>query len=109
MPLYSDAVWYLTQMRRWGQIAEAHPDAWYDEQAKSVYKPAIYEEAARELIAEGRAKASDFDFDADGYKDQTADFIDHVSYDGTKPNAYIDSLSIGLKGNQTVAGGAVVN
>lgn len=108
-PYYSDAVWYLTQMRRWGQIAEAHPDAWYDAQAKSVYKPAIYEEAAKELVAEGKAKASDFDFDADGYKDPTRDFIDHVSYDGTKPNAYIDSLSIGLKGNQTVAGGAVVN
>ena len=29
-PYYSDAVWYLTQMRRWGQIAEAKPDAWYD-------------------------------------------------------------------------------
>ncbi len=28
-PYYSDAVWYLTQMRRWGQIAEAKPDGWY--------------------------------------------------------------------------------
>ena len=28
-PYYSDAVWYLTQMRRWGQIAEAKPDSWY--------------------------------------------------------------------------------
>ncbi|MGR3745014.1 MAG: CmpA/NrtA family ABC transporter substrate-binding protein, partial [Pseudooceanicola nanhaiensis] len=27
-PFYSDAVWYLTQMRRWGQIAEAKPDSW---------------------------------------------------------------------------------
>ena len=25
-PFYSDAVWYLTQMRRWGQIPEAKPD-----------------------------------------------------------------------------------
>ena len=108
-PYYSDAVWTMTQMRRWGQIAEAHPDAWYDEVAKSVYKPAIYQEAAMELIAEGRAQASDFDFDADGYKDPTADFIDKVTYDGTRPNAYIDSLAIGLKGNETVADGAVVN
>ena len=108
-PYYSDAVWTMTQMRRWGQIAEAHPDAWYDEQAKSVSQPAIYEAAARVLIAEGHATEADFDFDADGYKDPTADFIDAVSYDGTKPNAYIDSLSIGLKGNQTVADGAVVN
>ena len=96
-------------MRRWGQIAEAQPDAWYDAVAKSVYKPEIYQEAARELIAEGRAQASDFDFDADGYKDPTSDFIDKLTYDGTKPNAYIDSLPIGLKGNQTVADGAVLN
>ena len=108
-PYYSDAVWTMTQMRRWGQIAEAHPDAWYDEQAKSVYKPAIYEEAARALIADGLATEADFDFDADGYKVPTADFIDGVSYDGTRPNAYIDSLTIGLKGDQTVADGAVVN
>jgi nitrate/nitrite transport system substrate-binding protein len=108
-PYYSDAVWTLTQMRRWGQIAEAHPDAWYDEQAKAVYKPAIYQQAAQALIAEGKASAEDFDFDADGYKDPTAEFIDGVTYDGTKPNAYIDSLSVGLKGNQTVADGAVVN
>lgn len=108
-PYYSDAVWYLTQMRRWGQIAEAHPDSWYDETAKSVYKPAIYEEAAKELIAEGKAKDSDFDFDADGYKAPSSDFIDHVTYDGTKPNAYIDSLTIGLKDGQTVADGAVQN
>ena len=108
-PYYSDAVWTMTQMRRWGQIAEAHPDAWYDEQAKSVYKPAIYEAAARALIAEGLAAGADFDFDADGYEEPTAAFIDGVSYDGTKPNAYIDSLTIGLKGNQTVADGAVVN
>jgi nitrate/nitrite transport system substrate-binding protein len=107
-PYYSDAVWYLTQMRRWGQIAEAHPDAWYDETAKSVYKPAIYQQAAEALIAEGHATAADFAFDADGYKDPTAEFIDGVTYDGTKPNAYIDSLTIGLKGTQTVADGAVV-
>ena len=28
-PFYSDAIWYLTQMRRWGQIAEDKPDQWY--------------------------------------------------------------------------------
>ena len=76
--------------------------------AKSVYKPGIYEEAARQLIAEGKAQASDFDFDADGYKGPTADFIDQVSYDGLHHNAYIDNLTIGPKGDQTVAGGAVV-
>ena len=106
-PCYSDAVWHLTQMRRWGQIAEAHPDAWYDEQAKSVCKPAIYKDAAKALIAEGKAKATDFDFDADGSKNPTSDFIDHIAHDGT--NAYTDSLTIGLKDKQTVADGAVQN
>ena len=35
-PYYSDAIWYLTQMRRWGQIPQDHPDSWYIEKAKSV-------------------------------------------------------------------------
>jgi nitrate/nitrite transport system substrate-binding protein len=108
-PYYSDAVWTLTQMRRWGQIDEAHPDAWYDEVAKSVYRPDLYQQAAEALIAEGLATPGDFDFDADGYREPSADFIDGVRYDGTQPNAYIDSLAIGLKGSQTVADGAVVN
>jgi nitrate/nitrite transport system substrate-binding protein len=106
-PYYSDAVWYLTQMRRWGQIAEDKPDGWYDETAKSVYRPDLYEQAAQELIAEGVVTAEMFDFDADGYRAPTDAFIDGVTYDGTKPNAYIDSLPIGLKTGQTVTGGVV--
>ena len=41
-PFYSDAIWYLTQMRRWGQIPEGKPDAWYVETAKKVYRPDVY-------------------------------------------------------------------
>ncbi|MEO6298964.1 MAG: CmpA/NrtA family ABC transporter substrate-binding protein [Paracoccaceae bacterium] len=108
-PYYSDAVWYLTQMRRWGQIAEAKPDAWYADTAKQVYRPDIYELAAKALIADGKATGDMFDFDADGYREPTADFIDGIPYDGTKPNAYIDSLTIGLKDGQTVADSEVVN
>lgn len=108
-PYYSDAVWTLTQMRRWGQIAEPQSDAWYDETAKSVYKPAIYRLAAEALIAEGHATPDMFDFDADGYREPTSEFIDGVTYDGKAPNAYIDSLAIGLKGDQTVVGGEVTN
>lgn len=101
-PYYSDAVWYLTQMRRWGQISEDKADAWYDETAKSVYRPDIYKLAAEELIAEGKATADMFDFDADGYREPTNAFLDGITYDGTAPNAYIDSLTIGLKTGQTV-------
>lgn len=107
-PYYSDAIWYLTQMRRWGQITEFKPDAWYHETAKSVYKPNIYLKAAKLLVDEGKAKKQDFPWDTDGYRAPTAEFIDGVSYDGRKPNAYIDALPIGLKGKQTVEGTEVV-
>ncbi|MEZ5716552.1 MAG: CmpA/NrtA family ABC transporter substrate-binding protein [Paracoccaceae bacterium] len=105
-PYYSDAVWYLTQMRRWGQIAEGKPDSWYDEVAKSVYKPEIYLKAARLLVEEGLAKEEDFPWDSDGYKAATpaADIIDGIPYDARQPNAYLDSLPIGLKSGQKVVG-----
>jgi nitrate/nitrite transport system substrate-binding protein len=102
-PFYSDAVWTLTQMRRWGQIAESKPDAWFDEVARSVYKPAIYEEAARMLVEEGMARAEDFPFGSDGYKAASDAFIDGVEYDGRKPNEYLSKFRIGLRDGQTVA------
>lgn len=106
-PFYSDAVWYLTQMRRWGQISEHKPDTWYDGIARAVYKPDIYLKAAGMLVEEGKVKKEDFPFDTDGYKPETTDFIDGVAYDGKKPNAYIDSLKIGLKANEKIEGATV--
>lgn len=101
-PYYSDAIWYLTQMRRWGQISDQKPDAWYMDIAKEVYRPDIYARAARSLISEGYAKASDFpDFATEtGFKPAQSDFIDGVTYDGTQPNAYLSSFEIGLKDDQ---------
>ncbi|MDP1966086.1 MAG: CmpA/NrtA family ABC transporter substrate-binding protein [Reyranella sp.] len=107
-PYYSDAVWYLTQMRRWGQIPEHKSDAWYEETARSVYRPDIYLKAAKMLVDEGKAKKADFPWTTDGYRELTAENIDGVPYDGRKPNAYIESLLIGLKGKQTVEGAEVV-
>lgn len=103
-PFYSDAIWYLTQMRRWGQIAEPKSDAWFIETAKDVYRPDIYLEAAKLLVDEGMADQADFPFDSDGFKAPTpaADIIDGIAYDGRTPNAYLDSLPIGLKGEQRV-------
>lgn len=100
-PYYSDAIWYLTQMRRWGQIPEAKPDGWYMKIAKEVYRPDIYEKAAKSLIADGLMKASDFpDFaKEDGFKPPQSEFIDGITYDGKHPNAYLNSFKIGLKGN----------
>jgi nitrate/nitrite transport system substrate-binding protein len=97
-PFYADAVWYLTQMRRWGQIGEPKPDAWYDEAARKVYRPDLYMAAARELIAEGKATAADFPPDSeDGYGAPRGEFIDGTHFDPRKPNEYIDSFAIGLK------------
>lgn len=96
-------------MRRWGQIAEPQTDAWYDEVARKVYRPDIYLEAARLLVEDGLADEADFPWDSDGYKAATpgGDIIDAIPYDGRAPNAYLDSLPIGLKGDQAVIGNEV--
>ncbi len=107
-PFYSDAVWYLTQMRRWGQIEEHKPDSWYHEVAQQVYRPDIYLEAARLLVEEGKASEDDFPWDSDGFRAVTEINIDGAAYDGRYPNAFIDSLEIGLKSGQTVSGGRVM-
>ena len=107
-PYYSDAIWYLTQMRRWGQIPDGKPDQWYQDVAKSVYRPEVYLQAAKLLVAEGKAKKEDFPWDSDGYRAPTKEFIDTIEYDGRKPNDYLARLAIGLKGNQKVEGGNVV-
>ncbi len=96
-PFYSDAIWYLTQMRRWGQIRQQKPDSWYHEIAKKVYRPDIYRQAAQALVAEGKAKKADFPWGTDGYKKPQSDFIDKVLFDGRKPNDYLKKFSIGLK------------
>ena len=102
-PYPSDAIWYLTQMRRWGQIPEAKPDDWYMETAARVYRADIYQQAARSLIADGTLKAKDFpDFDAENFqRPQQGELIDGIAFTPRTPNAYIDSFEIGLKGTQT--------
>jgi len=101
-PFYSDAIWYLTQMRRWGQIPESKPDGWYMDIAKKVYRPDIYEQAAKMLVAEGKANESDFPFGSDGFKPPQTQFIDGITYDGRKPNEYLAKFPIGLKEGETV-------
>jgi nitrate/nitrite transport system substrate-binding protein len=103
-PYYSDAIWYLTQMRRWGQIAEHKPDSWYMDIAKKVYRPDIYAEAAKELIAEGKMSAAEFpEFDKlDGFRAPQTGFIDGITYDGHQPNGYLEKFKIGLKGRERI-------
>lgn len=98
-PYYSDAIWYLTQMRRWGQIETDKTDQWYKQIAAKVYRPDVYAAAARSLIEDGLADPSAFpDFQTEtGFKLPQTGFIDGIVYDGTKPNAYIEQFPIGLK------------
>ena len=99
-PYYSDAIWYLTQMRRWGQISEKKPDAWYLETAKKVFMPEVYKQAVKDLIAEGKMPASDFP-DTEKLTGMRAatdtQFIDGKIFDATKPNDYLKQFEIGLK------------
>jgi nitrate/nitrite transport system substrate-binding protein len=107
-PYYSDAVWFLTQMRRWGQIPQTQTDQWYQETAKKVYLTEPYLRAAKLLIEEKKAKQEDFPWNSDGYRPATKEFIDGVEYDGRKPNEYLQKLTIGLKQGQIVESGNVV-
>ena len=100
-PFYSDGIWYLTQMRRWGQIAETKPDQWYLDTVKAAYRPDLYQAAAKSLVADGKATAADFP-ETDGFRTYTKSAIDKVAFDARKPAAYAASFAIGLKAGQTV-------
>ena len=54
------------------------------------------------LVAEGKAKESDFPFGSDGYKPPQTQFIDGITYDGRTPNAYLAKFPIGLKTGEKV-------
>lgn len=95
-PHYSDCIWFLTQMRRWGQITEAKPAEWYAETAKEIYKPAIYRQAAAMLVDEGLLEPSEIPPPGyDGYREATTDFIDGMKYDAKDPLGYIKGFAIG--------------
>lgn len=96
-PWYSDGIWFLTQMRRWGQITEPKSKEWYFETAKKVYQPAIYLAAAKLLLEDGLIEESDIPWDTDGFKPATNEFIDGITYDGKDPIGYLNSHKIGNK------------
>jgi nitrate/nitrite transport system substrate-binding protein len=96
-PWYSDGIWFLSQMRRWGQISEPKPAAWYDETVRKIYLPDVYLAAAKALLDEGLIEKADVPWDTDGYKPPTSDFIDGITYDPRDPLGYLNSLAIGNK------------
>lgn len=95
-PFYSDCIWYLTQMRRWGQISDAKTNEWYIETAKKVYLPDVWLKAANILVAEGKMPKEDVP-QTDGFKPATSEFIDGVEYDGKKASEYLGKFKVGLK------------
>ena len=104
-PYYSDGIWFLTQMRRWGQIPEPKPASWYEKTAKEVYLPSVYMAAAKHLIEEGHITADEVPAeDFDGYKPATTEFIDGIEFDGKKPIEYLNSHKIGNKDDAALAG-----
>jgi nitrate/nitrite transport system substrate-binding protein len=100
-PMYSDGIWYLTQMRRWGQIAQAKPDQWYLDTVKASYRPDLYDQAAKSLVDAGKAKAEQFP-KTDGFRVSGHKAIDGVAFDAHHPAAYAAGFAIGLKDGQTV-------
>lgn len=100
-PFYSDAIWFLTQMRRWGQIAEARPDQWYLDTAKAAYRADLYAQAAQSLVASGKVDSAAFP-ETDGFRTYTRPAIDGLKFDARHPAAYAASFAIGLKDGQKV-------
>ena len=72
--------------------------------AAQVYRPDIYTTAAKSLIEEELANAKGFpNFESEtGFKPPQTEFIDGITYDGTKPNEYLEKFSIGLKADDKV-------
>jgi nitrate/nitrite transport system substrate-binding protein len=100
-PFYSDAIWYLTQMRRWGQIEEQKTDDWYFDMAARVYRPDLYQTAAESLVDDGIFTDDQFPTFASesGFKPEQTEFIDSIPYNGREPNAYLSRFPIGQQGS----------
>lgn len=95
-PYYSDGIWFLTQMRRWGQIPESKPADWYSSTIKDIYRPDIWSKAANLLLEEGYLSKEEIP-STDGFKPLSSDFIDGLPYNGKDPIGYINSFEIGNK------------
>src|SRR5690606_8789415 len=96
-PWYSDGIWFLTQMRRWGQITESKPAERYHETVKNVYLPEVYLAAARRLLAEVHLERVEIPWETDGYKSATDAFIYGIADDPRDPIGYINAHTIGNK------------
>jgi len=79
-PYLSDAMWFMTQFKRWG-LLKAHPD--YLAVAHKVNRIDLYQQAAQDLgIAVPQQTM------------RSSRLIDEVIWDGSHPAAYADNFSI---------------
>lgn len=100
-PWRSHAVWFLTQMVRWGQIEQPIN---FRKVAESVYRPEIYRQAAKELgIAAPTADYKPEGVNAKGWKLDKATspiamgpdmFFDGMSFDPAKPLDYLKGFKV---------------
>jgi nitrate/nitrite transport system substrate-binding protein len=95
-PFYSDGVWFLTQMRSWGQIPNPKSADWYGNKIKEIYRPDIWKKAADLLLTEGYLTSEEIPT-TDGFKAPTTEFIDGNNYNAKDPIGYINSFKIGNK------------
>ena len=79
-PYLSDAMWFMTQHKRWGLLKE-HPD--YLAVAKKVNRVDIYTQAAQAVGV--KLPATDM---------RSATLVDGVVWDGKAPAKYADSFTI---------------
>jgi len=87
-------------MRRWGQLSEAKADSWYQATAMAAFDTALYQQAAKALITEGKFSSTDFpDFAKEtGIKaPERYTFADNKKFDGSQPNLYLQQFDIGYK------------
>ena len=83
-PWRSFAVWFLTQMQRWGQIPNELQAADYKRIAEQVYLTKVYREAARDI---------GIPVPETDYKEETG-FFDGLSFDPQDPIGYIKQFPI---------------
>ena len=80
-PDTAHALWTLTQIVRWGQVAGNRTDEWYRDLVSRVYRSDLHDEALG-------AKTSN--------NAKITDFIDGEVFESRTPNAYLKSQQIGL-------------
>lgn len=79
-PYLSDAMWFLTQYRRWGLLAE-HPD--YERTARALHRLDLYREAAQGVAVPVPASPL-----------RSSRLIDGSPWDGSNPAAYADGFAL---------------